>query len=155
MLLKLAELYDVNILHFYTLLGYVDTKDIIKYNNTNAYTSNDDIAIPLFDSINNIENKEVSIGKMNIPFSNTNSNLCFAFYYKKDIFIAYKTKELNFYDLFIFKANSKYFISKYFILDSTIILNDIQDDYKLYTFDKSIVKVVGKIIFQTKKLAKE
>ena len=155
MLLNLAKFYDFNVVYFYVLLGYLTNDEVVKYSNSIGHTSNDEIAIPLYDSINTIEDKKSAIGKMNIPFSKSNSNLYSAFYSKKDIFIFYKTEKLNNEDFFIFLANSKYIISKYFLLNSTIILSDIQDNYKLYAFDKKSVKIIGKIIYQTKKLAKE
>lgn len=155
MLIKIADFYKVNVLYFYTLIGYVSNDKVIQYSNSIGYTSNVNIAIPLFNSIDSIGNKKHSIGKMNIPFSKNNSNLYSSFYSGTDIFIFYKTEDLNYEDSFVFLANSKYLISKYYALDSTIILNDIQDNYKLYTFDKNSVKVIGKIIYQIKKLAEE
>lgn len=157
MLIKLADFYEVNVLYFYTLIGYISNDEVIKYNNLISYSSNNDIAIPLFENINkiNIDIKNIE-RKINIPFSKNNSALFYSFFYGKGlIMIFYHTKILNNDDLFVFKANSQFIVSKYYILNDTIILTDILNDYKVITFNKKDVQIIGKIVYRIEELAKE
>ena len=47
--------------------------------------------------------------------------------------------------------NTKYIFSRYYIKGNLIILNDIYENFKLYTFEKKEIKIIGKILYSIKK----
>lgn len=152
MLSKLADFYNINVLTFFKQLGYVNNSQIYEYYNTISEIENP-LAIPMFDSINEVENFNKKITrKINLPFADSSSNLYYSFLWEDNVIIIFKyTKNLNENELGILKIEKKYIISKYIEKKGLISIMN-QTDNSFYVEEKEKISIIGKVMYKIKKI---
>ncbi|MCP1225768.1 helix-turn-helix domain-containing protein [Sebaldella sp. S0638] len=143
---KLAELYDVNVLEFYLILGYVKEKDITSFSsilkNKNLNFKSQKLKIPV------LKNKEAFLSDKYRSFLNiTNSNNeLLAFFSSKKFFIFKKTDILNKDDTGIFEIQGKIHIGKYAIKENFVFISDfISSD--VFFRESSEISILGKVFY--------
>ena len=151
MLLVLADYYNTNVIVFYNLLEYTNDNLITEYKSITSEKDND-ISIPLYNTIYNIDNFDKKISrKINLPFIQNDSKKFFSFQHNNYIFIFYYTDTLKRDDLGIFKINREYIIAKYKEKSDLIVLVDIFNNDNLVIEEKSKVKIIGKVKYKIEK----
>lgn len=167
-LLALSNIYKINVLNFYYMLGYVQRETVYSHVKTDMiekkindffiekYENN--VKIPLYSSIKDIFNKDVD----NIPDNfiqlpiKKNTNLV-SFYVSehnmeptlnKNTIVIFDigVKKLKNADIGIFFYNNNYFIKKIYRTKSEIILqNDNSDFLPIIVKDQDNFKILGKL----------
>ena len=148
-LMKLAELYDVNVLTFHLMLGYVKEDDIIKLSeilkNKNYFKnekSTQNLKIPIF------RNKETLLNnshKRFLKISNS-SNDFFAIYISKKYFIFKITDVLIQNDIGIFDIDDSIIIARYAVQDNFVSIVDIITN-KIFFKNKNEITTLGKVFY--------
>lgn len=151
MLIKLADFYNINVLIFFTQLGYINNSQIYEYYNSTSEIETS-LSIPLFNSINEIDkfNKKID-RKINLPFADSDSNLYYSFLWENDTVIIFKyVKTLKENELGIFKLGKEYIISKYIEKKGFVFFHN-QINNSFYVEEKEKVSIIGKVIYKTEK----
>ena len=151
MLLALADYYNTNVIVFYNLLEYTNDNLITEYKSTTSEKDND-LSIPLYNTIYNIDNFDKKISRnINLPFVQNDSKKFFSFQHNSSIIIFYYTDTLKKEELGIFKINKEYIIAKYREKSDLIVLVDIFNNENIIIEDKSMVKIIGKVKYKIEK----
>lgn len=138
---KLSELYDVNVLDFYLMLGYIKEKDISSFSNTlkNENENLQKLKIPI------IKNKKDFVIIPN-KFLNIKNNNFSAFYFSNKYYIFKKTDTLNNEDTGIFEIHNKIHIGKYAIQENFVFISDIISA-DVFFREKSEISILGKVFY--------
>ena len=150
MLKKLADFYNINVLNFYILLGYLNAEDVSSFEN---HTENkNQSSLPLLENFDDLKNKNRNdLKKIKLPLLNNNlkNTFCIFLYKKYHVFVY--TPKLKPNNLGIFYLNGKYIFSRYYIKDNLVIINDIYENFKLYVVQKEEVNIIGRIHYSIEK----
>ncbi len=148
---KLADFYNVNVLNFQLMLGYINKEDILKFSDTlknqNSILKKEidpqNLKIPI------IKAKDILLGTTQKKFfniSNTNGEL-FAFSNSSDeYYIFKKTDTLNKDDIGLFEVNKKIYIARYAFEGNFVLISDILSS-DIILKDKSDIVIIGRIFY--------
>ena len=146
-LLNISKLYNINILVFYTMLGYINKDDVILFSEIlkkQNYTLKEKIVSQSLKIPTVKNNKELSTDTN--KFLNIKNNDFLAFYNSNKYYIFKKTDTLNFDDTGIFEIHNKIHIGKYAIQENFVFISDIISN-DVFFREKSEISILGKIFY--------
>ena len=144
---NLAKLYNINILVFYIMLGYIEENDIILFSEilkNQNYTLKEKV-ITQHLKIPIIKNKE-EISSNTHKFLNIKNSNFSAFYFSNKYYIFKKTDTLNNEDTGIFEIHDKIHIGKYAIQENFVFISDIISA-DVFFREKSEISILGKVFY--------
>jgi transcriptional regulator with XRE-family HTH domain len=144
---NLAKLYNINILVFYTMLGYINEDEVILFSEIlkkQNYTLKEEIISQSL-KIPVVKNKKEFSNSTN-KFLNIKNNDFFAFYYSNKYYIFKKTDTLNIDDTGIFEIQNKINIGKYATEGNFIFISDLSST-DIFFREKSEISILGKVFY--------
>lgn len=150
MLQKLADFYNINILTFQIMLGYISESDIIKFSDVlknqkhilKKESASQNLKIPV------IKNKEDFLNNSRHIFNLYNSKEDFLAFSKSNnkYFLFKKTNILIKDDIGIFEINNRIHIGKYAIQENFVFISDILST-DVFFREKSAITILGKVFY--------
>ena len=152
---ELAKYFNLNVLYFYSLLGYINNEEILNYSNLlieNNYTSSDDFGVPLINDFNSFDDISHKNRKIYLPFPESSKENLFGYYLDEFTAIIFShTSQIKNDDFGIFKINNNFIISKYFEKNNFIFLTDMLETNEKYIIEFDKIIVIGKILYKIKR----
>ena len=149
-LINLAKLYNINVLTFHIMLGYIKEDEIIQFSeilkNQNYFlkkkTTYQSLKIPV------LKNKEsfLSDNYKNFLSIINYDHEFLAFFISKKFFIFKKTDTLNKDDIGIFEIQDKIHIGKYAIKENFVFISDLIST-DVFFREKSEISILGKVFY--------
>ncbi len=149
-LVNLAKLYNINVLTFHIMLGYIKEDEIIQFSEilkNQKYVLKEEIVnqslkIPV------LKSKESFLSDKYKNYLNiiNSDNGLLAFFSSKKFFIFKKTDILNKDDIGIFEIQGKIHIGKYALKENFVFISDLISS-DVFFREKSEISILGKVFY--------
>ena len=152
---ELAKFFNLNVLYFYSLLGYINSEEILNYSSLlieNNYSFSDDHSIPLISDFNFLDDISHINRKIFLPFPESSKENLLGYYLDESTVIIFKyNSKIKNDDFGIFKIHDTFIISKYFEKDNFVFLIDMLETNKKHVIEYNKITVIGKILYKIKR----